>query len=88
VKVFRKLPEGLTFLHYYSIFINISMFFCFLLELTWFSAEKRGKIFKTELTKVFMTIVVFYFISLWLTTWMFSMATTISNEITRKEEDI
>jgi len=46
------------------------MFGTFLYELTYFSPQKRQKIFATEIMKVFMTIVMFYFMAMVFTSWM------------------
>ena len=42
----------------------------FLFELTSMAPKARIKVFRVELVKVFMTIVFFYFLSLFFTTWI------------------
>jgi hypothetical protein len=64
------------------------MVLAFLTELTSLHPEIRQKVFKTELLKVFMTVVFFNFFTLCLTTWLYSLRANI-NWITEKtEEDV
>jgi len=88
LQVFSKVPEIVTCIHGCSILVCVSMLLTFLLELTWSSPNKRNKIFKTELTKVFTTIVLFYFLSLILTWLLSNVAANIEEEQRRKEMDI
>ena len=41
----KSVPELLSYFARFSIPVSFSMFFCFLLELTWFSAEERLAVF-------------------------------------------
>ena len=67
---FEAFTEGIRLVFYASVPISISLIVSFLLELTSWKAEVRGKIFKTELVKVFLTVVFFYAFTLGLTTWL------------------
>ncbi len=64
----NALKLGMTFTA--SISISFSLLFCFVAELTWYTASKRLKVYKTEISKVLMTIVYFNFFSLILMSWM------------------
>ena len=70
IALFRETPLGLAILHFFSINVSASLFFNFLFELTSMAPKTRFKVFRVELTKVFMTLIVFYFLSLCFTTWM------------------
>ena len=41
IEQLRKVPEGLALMFGFSFMVCLSMFFCFLFELTWFSPGKR-----------------------------------------------
>ena len=58
---------------YLSFPTSILMFFTFLLELTYEAGDKRSKIYKTELTKVFFSIVIFYLIAILFSNWIQSL---------------
>ena len=88
VTLFIETPLGLTFMHMYSLAVVASLFFNFLYELTAMAAETRFKVFRQELLKVFMTGVIFYFMTLWLTSWVFSLSNAINNTRNWKEEKI
>ena len=82
------MPLGLTFLHMYTLPVLVSLFFNFLFELTAMAAETRFKVFRQELLKVFMSGVVFYFMCLWLTAWVFTLSSAIDNTKSWKESKI
>lgn len=46
------------------------MLCCFLYELTYESPQRRSKIYKTELAKVFFSIVHFYIVAMILSNWL------------------
>ena len=71
-----------------SILVSASLITTFLLELTALTAESRFKVFRSELTKVFMTIVLFYFMTLWLTTWLETLAGFTENTRTWREKEM
>jgi hypothetical protein len=75
--IFKKVPELLPELFNFSIPLCISMFLTFLYELTSYDPIKRTRLFRTELTKVFMTCVLFYGFSLILTSWFFTLGSSI-----------
>ena len=62
------------------------MLISFLIELTAMHPEERTKIFKTELSKVFMTTVVFNFFVLSLTAWLQSLGNHIAFQSNRAKE--
>jgi hypothetical protein len=68
--------------------VALSIFFNFLFELTSISPETRFKVFRAELTKVFMTLVMFYFLTLCFTTWMYSIAQSIQITVNRREDNL
>jgi len=72
----------------YTVPICASMFFTFLYELTSFEPLKRTRLFRTELTKVFVACIIVYALALTLTTWLHTMSLTIKHAIERKEKDI
>ena len=63
-------PRLLSFIFSTSIAVSISLFITFSYELTWYTPLKRLKVFKTEVTKILMTIVYFNLITLLLMSWM------------------
>jgi hypothetical protein len=62
------------------------MLLSFLIELTAMHPEERTKIFKTELSKVFMTTIVFNFFVLCLTAWLQSLGNHITVQTNRAKE--
>ena len=52
------------------------------------AVETRFKVFRQELLKVFMTGVIFYFMTLWLTSWVFTLSKAISNSRSWKESKV
>lgn len=51
----------------------VLMILTFLFELTYEKPETRSKIYKAELTKVFFTIVLFYFMTMIMANWLLSL---------------
>ena len=86
-QVFKEEYRGLPLVHFMSIFLTGSLFFNFLFELTSISPETRIKVFRVELTKVFMTVVIFYFMSLFLTTFAYEMAYWVRSESQRRDDE-
>ena len=78
----------MAIIHGFSVLVSVSLFFNFLFELTSLAPETRLKIFRVELTKVFMTSVMFYMISLIFTSWMDSMAYSIKVTLSWKESKV
>jgi hypothetical protein len=62
------------------------MLIVFLYELTFEAAEKRAKIYKNELSKVFFTIILFYFISMIFANWIQSLKSYIEDAKIKKEK--
>jgi hypothetical protein len=56
--------------------------------LTWYTANKRIKVFKTEITKVFMTVVYFNFFTLLLMSWMWQLNKQIKQMQKNKEASV
>ena len=52
------------------------------------AAETRFKVFRQELLKVFMSAVIFYFMTVWLTSWIFSLASAMNQNFAMKESKI
>ena len=88
VALLKEVPVGLTFLHMYTLPVLASLFFNFLFELTAMAAEVRFKVFRQELLKVFMTGVMFYFMTLWLTSWVFTLSSALDRTRSWKEEKV
>ena len=76
-ELFKEVPNSLALLHTFSILVSFSLVVNFLFELTSMAPQTRFKVFRVELVKVFMTVVIFYFLSLWFTTWARSMAQSV-----------
>ena len=70
VPLLKEVPVGLALIHLFSLILAGSLFVTFLFELTSMAPKTRFKVFRVELVKVFMTLVMFYFISLCFTAWL------------------
>ena len=68
--VTKELPIMLALVHFFSIIVAVSLFFNFLFELTSMKPTTRFKVFRVELVKVFLTLLIFYFMSLVFTSWL------------------
>ena len=68
--------------------MTMSLFFNFLFELTSMAPETRLKVFRVELTKVFMTVVIFYFLSLSVTSFVYEMAYWVRYEADRRDNEM
>ena len=68
--VTKELPIMLALVHFFSIIVAASLFFNFLFELTSMKPTTRFKVFRVELVKVFLTLLIFYFMSLVFTSWL------------------
>jgi hypothetical protein len=66
----KSTPELLGYANRWTMPVSCSMLFTFLIELTWYSPEQRLSVFKSEILKVLMTIVVLNLIMLFITSWM------------------
>ena len=88
IKLFKENPIGLTFLHGFTLGVVASLFINFLIELTAMAAETRFKVFRQELLKVFVSAVIFYFMTVWLTSWVCSLSNSINTNLTWKEDKI
>ena len=53
--------------------MNFSMFFTFLIEMSAENAKIRHKVFKVEVSKVFVALIVFNFMTLIMTSWLQSL---------------
>lgn len=73
----KELPIMLALMHCFSIIVAVSLFFNFLFELTSMKPSTRFKVFRVELVKVFISLIVFYFLALVFTTWQHSIAQAI-----------
>jgi hypothetical protein len=62
--------EILGALFYFSIPVGSSMLMCFLFELTAETPDVRASLYKTELAKVFFTILHFYLLSMIFSNWL------------------
>ena len=88
VALIKEVPLGLAIIHFFSVFLSVSLFFNFLFELTSVSPETRLKVFRVELTKVFMTSVMFYLLSLCFTCWLDMCAHSLQETLAWKEERV
>jgi len=86
--LFKEIPNSLALLHTFSILVSFSLVVNFLLELTSMAPQSRFKVFRVELVKVFMTVVIFYFLSLWFTTWAQSMAQSVQRTVQWREAKV
>lgn len=68
-----------------SMIVIASLAFNFLFELTSMSPKARFKVFRVELTKVFMTVVFFYLIGLIFTWWIRGCGSAVKRTISWKE---
>lgn len=68
--IFKEIPLLLTLIHLSTLVVSGSMFYNFLYELTSMSTTTRFKVYRSEIVKVFMTLVIFYFLSLCFTSWL------------------
>lgn len=84
----KKVPELLPELFGFTLLVCISMFLTFLYELTSYDPIKRTRLFRTELTKVFMTCILYQALTLLITNWFFSLGSAIQAEANRKMADI
>ena len=71
IQLFKDIPQILALMHLFSTVICGSLFFTFLFELTSMSPTTRFKVFHAEIVKVFMTLVIYYFIALCFTSWLY-----------------
>lgn len=67
--------------------MQISYIVCFNLELTWFTPERRLKVYKTEVLKVLMTMVYFNFMALIFMSWMWDLSKTIKQMVKDRERN-
>lgn len=67
--------------------MQISYIVCFNLELTWFTPERRLKVYKTEVLKVMMTMVYFNFMALIFMSWMWDLSKTIKQMVKDRERN-
>jgi hypothetical protein len=88
IEALKRVPELLPELYNFTFLICISMFLTFLYELTSYDPVKRTRLFRTELTKAFMTCIIFQATTLFMTTWFFSIGGTIRAEQNRKLKDV
>ena len=79
------MPKSLPIIHFFSTLVSLSLVVTFLLELTAMAPITRLKVFRVELTKVFMTIVFFYAISLFFTTWIRSCGSVVKKVVAFRE---
>ena len=88
LEVFIKVPELVPELYNFQFPLCVSMFLTFLYELTSYDPVKRTRLFRTELTKAFMTCILFQAVTLFMTTWYFSLGSAVQLEADRREKDI
>ena len=69
-RISQNKPKVLTHLQRTTIPISISFLFTFLYELTWYTPLQRLKVFRTEITKVLLTIVYINAATLFVASWM------------------
>lgn len=84
-------PRILSVVMSASVAVCISLMLTFIYELTWYSASKRMKVFKTEVAKVMMTAVYFNLFCLLFMSWMWQLSKQIkqmqkTKELTYREQ--
>lgn len=84
----KSVPELLSFFARFSIPVACSMFFSFLLELTWFSPEQRLAVFQGELLKLLMTVIVLNIGLFIVTSWAWQLSKQIIEDQRDKEKQI
>lgn len=67
-------PAIIVTIFKWTIPLSICMLGSFLIELTFYNHHQRSKVFKTELTKVFSTVVSVYLIAIIYSNWIQSLA--------------
>ena len=67
---FEDFYDGFALIFYACVFMNVAMFFTFIVELTVYKPEIRHKVFKTELSKVFVAAIVFNLMAIIMTNWL------------------
>lgn len=80
-------PRSLSVIMSASFAVCVSLMLTFTYELTWYTAEKRMRVFKTEVTKVLMTTVYFYFFALLYMSWMWQLSKQIKHMQKTKERN-
>ena len=68
-----------------TVLVAFSLALCFMYELTWYASERRIKVFKTEISKVLMTIVYFNLFALIFISWMWQLSKQIKQMQRSKE---
>lgn len=69
-KLTANRPKLLTHLHRTQIPVSLSLLLTFLYELTWYTPQKRLRVFRTEIAKVLLTVVYLNLASLFLMSWV------------------
>lgn len=70
-------PNFLFALFRGALAIQVSYLLTFNYELTWYSPAKRLKVYKTEILKILMTMIMFNFFSLLFMSWMWQLSKQI-----------
>lgn len=76
-KLTENRPKLITHLHRTQIPVSLSLLLTFLYELTWYTPQKRLKVFRTEINKVLLTIAYLNLASLILMSWMWQLGKQI-----------
>jgi hypothetical protein len=76
-KLTANRPKLLTHLHRTQIPVSLSLLLTFLYELTWYTPQKRLRVFRTEIAKVLLTVVYLNLASLFLMSWVWQLAKQI-----------
>ena len=79
-------PKLITHLHRTQIPVSVSLLLTFLYELTWYTPQKRLRVFRTEITKVLLTVAYLNLISLFLMSWMWQLGKQIKYLQNQKEQ--
>lgn len=79
-------PKLITHLHRTQIPVSLSLLLTFLYELTWYTPQKRLKVFRTEINKVLLTIAYLNLASLILMSWMWQLGKQIKYLQQQKEQ--
>ena len=77
IEYFKSNPQLLSFIFKFTLVISFNLFLSFVAELTTLGPVKRFKVFRSELTKVFWTIILVYFESFCFTQWMYTLAAQV-----------
>lgn len=88
IPAFKRVPELIPELFSFTFLTCVSMFLTFLYELTAYDPLQRTRLFRSELTKCFMTCILYQAITLLTMNWFFTLGSAIQTSLDAKEHDL